>query len=727
MVSTWEQRLAEQRKRRFDHFEPIELSLDTARTNERFPVAGDGLHVVELSAGASIDVRLNHPNNPPITISRASEIDQIAAVFTDIYITHTAQAGESVKLLAGIDFDLKKKQYLKRDARYRLSRTDIVDVEVYPVAADYDSGAWIAGSEYKGWFADLGRFPAVSVMLAATASFEIYSLDHREMNKFCVFDQAANNILGASATPSVVRALNGEVFLATADGLIILNFISDVAYKWDENGLHRYNGGIADRNSGAGWRLISTVNTLGDDLIRALAVKAETDAPLHTATGMPVPTVAAGCWNGGCYVINNDGSLANLRKDTDDETFSILFLDSGAILQTLYVNNQVLRHDSYASDDTTPDAEYTESSTPALSGKPSNNNRRGLIQTNSGVVVIGTDAAGINFLSEDLTTQANGMIAYVLHNYITGWMPGDIDICVLTEVSPVEDRSGQSNDLSAGGSPTHAPVEPGAEVYGVSGFDDTNRYFRAADFCDYGTDSFCVLAWVKANSVSDRNTIAQKSNSGATVQGCWTLELDAAGQPNFILTDDGYSTTDTINAGFAIDDGRWHLICAVKTSNTDLDMYIDGAKATATVSVTNATGNISSGDAGDYFWVGTAPDGSLRFTGTISHLRVSRIAPSAKQIEQMFQYEVALYKPHAKALLGGTTSEMGIVKHDEKTDIVLVSTADGLALFDGFARVDYIDTAKLLSDTMRVSAGVDNLVVAASDQEVYIDMPAEFT
>lgn len=105
MIDTWDQRLKEQAERGYKNYLVIDIDLSTARENEEKSIPGDLIYVNSVSSkSASATVKLNRDTNEPIDIKYRTKIK---TVFKSFYITNTAQAGESMQLHVGINFDIE--------------------------------------------------------------------------------------------------------------------------------------------------------------------------------------------------------------------------------------------------------------------------------------------------------------------------------------------------------------------------------------------------------------------------------------------------------------------------------------------------------------------------------------------------------------------------------------------------------------------------------------------
>ena len=104
-MRTWEQKLAEQVQRKFDNYRIVRIPLDAALDNMEFVAAGNELIVSNASSKtAAAAVRFARTAKESINLVKGAKI---YSVFTSFFITSTAQPGEWLELLAGIDFDVK--------------------------------------------------------------------------------------------------------------------------------------------------------------------------------------------------------------------------------------------------------------------------------------------------------------------------------------------------------------------------------------------------------------------------------------------------------------------------------------------------------------------------------------------------------------------------------------------------------------------------------------------
>ncbi len=104
MIPSWNDRLEELIRQHYKNYKPLSLDLSIARTNQEYPLPGDCLQVVGVSSmSASATVRFHKNTNETINLEFGTKIK---TVFRYFFITNDAQAGETLDLLVGIDFEI---------------------------------------------------------------------------------------------------------------------------------------------------------------------------------------------------------------------------------------------------------------------------------------------------------------------------------------------------------------------------------------------------------------------------------------------------------------------------------------------------------------------------------------------------------------------------------------------------------------------------------------------
>jgi len=106
--SSWENRLKNQVFRGWHNYERHRLTLDSARIAEVWTMPGEFIYVEQVSSESALaGIRLNLNTNDALDLQAGTVIK---TVFKEFYISHTAQAGEWIDLIVGINFEYYKRQ-----------------------------------------------------------------------------------------------------------------------------------------------------------------------------------------------------------------------------------------------------------------------------------------------------------------------------------------------------------------------------------------------------------------------------------------------------------------------------------------------------------------------------------------------------------------------------------------------------------------------------------------
>ena len=98
-MGSLKRRLEEVKRDRVTTYRILDLALDTARTEEEFQISGISIYTTEFT-GADLKIRLNDKQNDLIPLK---DRRMIMGAFSRIFITHTAQATKTAKLIFGLE------------------------------------------------------------------------------------------------------------------------------------------------------------------------------------------------------------------------------------------------------------------------------------------------------------------------------------------------------------------------------------------------------------------------------------------------------------------------------------------------------------------------------------------------------------------------------------------------------------------------------------------------
>lgn len=253
----------------------------------------------------------------------------------------------------------------------------------------------------------------------------------------------------------------------------------------------------------------------------------------------------------------------------------------------------------------------------------------------------------------------------------------------------VADRSYRAYGMHVIGNISRAAVGTGNDVVAYSGFTSSNYleqpYSSLFDFGNGGLAvNFSVTFWGRASSGTGYYVERDSVTTGAR------FSLFASSNKISFSVSDGtnsaslVSATDFVNAGFAL----WHFVRRGSTMEIWRNGVLDASGTGASV------GSLTNGGA--RLRVGERVSASSPGTGlAISMLRIAAYAPTPMQIGRMFSDESPLFDSGAKAFIGGTSGAVNDLSFSEQSRRLAVATTDGVSVFSGLRRVEYLNTGNL--------------------------------
>lgn len=302
--------------------------------------------------------------------------------------------------------------------------------------------------------------------------------------------------------------------------------------------------------------------------------------------------------------------------------------------------------------------------------------------------------SSVNLLSAAQTADVAGQrVQFVAHQTTaildlyaftsTGTQYAEFDN--ITVRAGVADRSYRARGMHVIGSLSRAAVGIGNDVVAYSGFSASNYLDQPYNpLLDFGTGDFFAAVWLKTGSAANQWPFFRLTSAG-TAPG-FLLFLNSS-ITQFQIWDGTNTATAT---GPVTNSDTWRQVVCVKRAAL-VELWIDGVlAATAAVgsvgSLTNATGVLR---------VGSNPAGTEPFGGSISMLRLAAYAPTPAQIARMYRDESPLFDTGAKAFLGGTSAEVNDLAFSEQSRRLAVATTDGVSVFSGLRRVEYLSASNL--------------------------------
>ena len=386
-----------------------------------------------------------------------------------------------------------------------------VDVFIYDTSKDSDGGAWRKRTQHTSWYNerlnthDRGsrrEFPAVAVIVAESARLTIYDGDDPSMPMWMVFDLSgavgsASNMIprGGSGNESSITSvafLNTKLIVGLkgagnyGEGPIEINFIPDFSRVYREVGSGFtgaiYSLPISGRNSNGAYKgdfneLAILVQTVNDVAMTVLP-----NAPIDSATGLPVPTIAVAT-DGGVSVIKDDGTVVDITVNNASYTYArrVNFLSDNSLGMGIGVSNGVAQESYYIFNNIpTSDNVITVDN---ITGTFQNVDEFYAIQHPNSLVdlqILGLDSnrslssstgnsfasdKGLSVISRNVVAPDKGMIAYIASDYNTGWNVGNTKLATLsdTDATDIEDIDFVTNgDMSTSDTSSFLPYNSGS-------------------------------------------------------------------------------------------------------------------------------------------------------------------------------------------------------------------------------------------------------------------------
>ena len=349
-----------------------------------------------------------------------------------------------------------------------------VDIFVYDTSKDSDGGLWRNRTQNTSWYneplntATRGsrrEFPAVAVIVTTNSGENgqviIYDGDDPDMPMWMKFNVGYNSpnrrMIGVNSAENLTSStmLNAKLVTGTRDGaagdggVYIIDFISDNRLLYQLGGYfgpHIANE-IANRNVGSNSRgtQYGSIITLVNGYINDVAMTVLPNAPIDSATGLPVPTIAVATL-GGVSIIKDDGSVVDLKLTN---SYNVEFTDDYKLVANINTESSTFSthiYDAIPSTDsnTNGNRRYYRAGTgvesiPPLSGNNSESTANETRVLKDNIIAIPTTGntggtiAALNILQDNPTSQSNAMVAYITTSYNTGWMHGDIKGAFLSD------------------------------------------------------------------------------------------------------------------------------------------------------------------------------------------------------------------------------------------------------------------------------------------------------
>ncbi len=585
-----------------------------------------------------------------------------------------------------------------------------VDVFLYDTRNDSDGGK----SRNSVANTSLGKFPEVGLLVVVGGSTDTVSYyDALDL------DSSGVPVLFKAWTltnPSSVTAKDGKIVIGTSAGVTVIDLVADEVLNYDATDLARADQLPSSFDmSTVTWTSVTTAGAIVSAAVNDVAITILSGAPIDSATGLPIPTIAAAT-DAGVSVIQSDGTVDDLVQTSGDDVNEAAFNFFGDVIFPNETAGEldIFRAGGYSADNTTPDDLYDETTSPTLLAAPTTT-KNGIVDF--GTIAIGS-ASGLTLVHEDRSTITNGMACHITSAYNSGWMPGAIKGAWLGTTG-LTDLSVHSNDLTHNGTVPTAVVATGADLIAHGVFSAANNFTAAsnAEWDVVTTGALTASIWFKTAANSAVESYLGFANAGDTLRFIITIAAD--GTLNCI--DDGATASVGTVSAIAYDDGNWHKVDFIRTSSTARALYVDGLLITS--NTTDAGSLTSSGNLP--LAIGVDSDGSTTpaTTSSLALARVSAYAPTEAQIKKMYNDEKHLFNANASAFI--IANAVTAVAYDGDSDKLYVATASGASVMRGLEIVDELTSADLgTASTYNSASAARNMYLLGNATESVFHVPS---
>ena len=361
-----------------------------------------------------------------------------------------------------------------------------VDVFIYDTSKDSDGGAWRKRTKNTSWYNERlntttrgsrREFPAVAVIILTNTNVVIYDGDDPTLPMWMEFTIYYSNysqgsgILGGvygganeNKTATGIAMMNGQMWMtrlgayngaANYGAAVFVDFLQDLGGALGDafgNGVTVKNptflGNIAQRNSSAfsghGQYKYWSAGIVNDQC-KDVAMTVLPNAPIDSATGLPVPTIAVAT-DGGVSLIKDNGNVFDGNETGAYKT--VVFVEDRIVSdrnqgQSRYFISPPVP--SISSDGWINADAYIGGWT-GSSGYPSTHLDAipGFMEKAGISFSVKGDNKGLTFWDWKKDTGVNAAfhptsaVSYVASDYNTGWMQGDIKLATLSDTDATD-------------------------------------------------------------------------------------------------------------------------------------------------------------------------------------------------------------------------------------------------------------------------------------------------
>lgn len=280
----------------------------------------------------------------------------------------------------------------------------------------------------------------------------------------------------------------------------------------------------------------------------------------------------------------------------------------------------------------------------------------------------------------------------------------------------VVDRSSKSKLANIAGSLTKAPVAPGAQLVGYSGFSTVNYLQEpySADL-DFGVGEWSCSAWaaVPAGNASAGTIACREHSAGPYLR----LSIDAANK--FCVSVSDGTTTRAVTTPTAYATGAWVKVEGCYTTAGTLSIRINGGEVAATrgnplLTINNANAVLTIGNS----YALDAP-----FPGSLALLKLSATVPTGDQSAWMYEQEKHLFRDGAQCCLPDSGALVDMA-YDDATDKWIAVSATNKSEWCGLVRTSVTPVPAGSYTKAVAGSGVQLVARSTSSPGVDVSIPA---
>ena len=361
-----------------------------------------------------------------------------------------------------------------------------VDIFVYDTRKDSDGGAWRHRTQNKSWYNEgvsryrgaRKEFPAVAVLVLEGNVFTIYDGDDPNLPMWMIFNKGSNTYFQVT-TNKCVTALNGKIVSGgnvSNDRLRVIDFLLDNEVEFSHSDGRRTTlSPISDRNGSTTFGSYdSSLPGIVNRYVNAVAMTVQPNAPIDSATGLPIPTIAVGT-AGGLSVIRDDGTVFDYTG-FNPVTFVAIEKDVvvGALGGTsthdfIFKTNLLNKDEAFNARILSGTGNYYMNSNSGTTPLMRDLNMTAMTFNPSDTTIYRGGNSGFDIITETDTvsgTVNNSLIAYVDTDYNSGYMVGDIRGAFLSDTDTTNISS--SNLMSGATYNTSARIDSYSYTNGSS-------------------------------------------------------------------------------------------------------------------------------------------------------------------------------------------------------------------------------------------------------------------